>query len=115
MNKDYIVYLQHILEAIESIQSYTKGLDADKFRKNKMAVDAVVRNLEIIGEATKKLPAVVRNKYAQVEWKKIAGMRDILVHDYFGVDVEKVWNVVIHRLPDLKENITQIVESVGAK
>lgn len=109
MNKDYKVYFLHILESIEDIERYTKGLDKTKFIETKLIQDAVIRNLEIIGEATKNIPPSIRNKYPHIEWKKIAGMRDILIHDYLGVDLERVWLVLENRLPVLKKEITKII------
>jgi uncharacterized protein with HEPN domain len=113
MSRDYTVYLLHILDAITIIESYAAELTEDSFRQNRLIQDGVIRNLEIIGEATKKLPKRLTNKYPDIEWKKMAGMRDVLIHDYFGVDLERVWGVVRNRLPDLKENITKILADLS--
>jgi uncharacterized protein with HEPN domain len=80
----------------------------EEFTGNKMAVDAVLRNLEIIGEAVKNVPPEVKKKYPKVEWKKIAGLRDILAHSYFGVDSEVVWDILKNNLPKFMEEITSI-------
>lgn len=112
MSKDYRVYFFHILEAIENIQKYTKGASKKKFLSVKLIQDAVIRNLEIIGEATKSIPAPIRNKYPHIEWKKIAGMRDILIHDYLGVDLERVWLVLKNRIPGLKKDISKIIQGI---
>ena len=109
MTKDYSLYLRHILEAIASIEEYTKDLDWDGFRSSKLVQDAVIRNLEIVGEATKKLPDEFRLRYPQIPWKQIAGMRDVLIHDYFGVDVERVWGVVNNRLKGLKKELSAVL------
>ena len=85
------VYLEDILNAIGKIERYTKGMSKDEFISNELVIDGVIRNLEIIGEATKRLPKSFRQQYPQVPWKKIAGMRDVLIHDYSGVDIEVVW------------------------
>ena len=113
MSRDYTVYLLHILDAITIIESYAAELTEDSFRQNRLIQDGVIRNLEIIGEVTKKLPKRLTNRYPGIEWKKMAGMRDILIHDYFGVDLERVWGVVRNRLPDLRENITKILADLS--
>lgn len=109
MNKDYNIYLYHILESIENIERYTKGLNWEEFLKSKLVQDGVIRNLEIIGEATKNIPAAIKAKYTKIEWKKMAGMRDILIHDYLGVDLERVWRALCNRLPVLKQEINKIL------
>jgi uncharacterized protein with HEPN domain len=76
-----------------------------------MVVDAVIRNFEIIGEAVKKIPKSVKKKHADVEWNEAAGFRDVLIHDYFGIDLEAVWDTVKKNIPSFKENILKILES----
>lgn len=92
MKKNPIIYLNHILECITIIQTYTDGMDKDSFLDNSLVQDGVIRNLEIIGESTKQLNQAFRAKYPQIEWKKIAGMRDKLIHDYIGVDLWALLN-----------------------
>ena len=108
MPRECKAYLKDILEAISKIENCTKNISFNDFVRDELIKDAVVRNLEIIGEAVKNIPDDVKNKRPEVEWKKIAGLRDILIHAYFGIDDEIVWDVVKSRLLELKEKIAEI-------
>lgn len=110
MKKDPLIYLNHMLECTRKIQQYTVGLDQGEFLNQSLIQDAVIRNLEIIGEATKQLDADFRAKHPQIEWKKIAGMRDKLIHDYIGVDLWAVWGVVEGVIPTFQQQIQEIIE-----
>lgn len=98
------------MEAVTKIRTYTKGITLQDFIKDTKTWDAVIRNLEVIGEAVKNVPDEVRKKFPAVEWTKIAGLRDILIHGYFGIDAEIVWDVVQNKLPVLEIQIKQILE-----
>jgi uncharacterized protein with HEPN domain len=110
MPRDGLVYLQDILEAIIRIREYTGGMDRRTFEKDGRTVDAVLHNLAIIGEAAKKVPRSLRDRSAGVEWRKIAGMRDLIAHAYFQVDLDIVWDVVFHKLDPLEQGIRRLVQ-----
>ena len=102
--KDSTIYLKHILDSIVKIEKYTKK-GRPQFFSDALTQDAVIRNLEIIGEAVKGLPAKLKKDHPGIPWRAIAGLRDILIHEYFGVDHEIVWGVVSKRIPILKRHI----------
>jgi uncharacterized protein with HEPN domain len=106
--KDDFVYIEHIMLCINKIQDYTNDLDQINFSKNELIQDAVIRNIEIIGEATKKISSDLKTQYNEIPWKEMSGMRDKLIHDYFGVDVEVVWKTVQEDIPYLKSLIQSI-------
>jgi len=106
------IYLTHILQSITSILEYTNGMDFEKFRSNRMAVDAVIRNFEIIGEATKRISFQLRKENPQLPWSKMAGLRDKLIHDYIKVSLQLVWDVVVDVLPHQKKEIEKIISQL---
>jgi len=111
--KNHRLYLEDILEAVEKIQRYIKGLTYDTFVKNDMAVDAVIRNLEIIGEASKNLPEDVKDKYPDIPWKRMIGLRNIAVHEYLGVDLSIIWEVITKNLPETRSKIVEVLKSLN--
>ena len=111
MPRDFKVYLEDILEAIGKVHRYTSGLSREDFASDEMRIDAVVRNLEIIGEASKRIPNEIRLKHPSVEWKKMAGLRDILIHEYFGIDIDIVWDIIQNKLPALEQQIKAILDA----
>lgn len=107
--RDYQLYLDDILEAAERIEKYTKGMSRGKLKKHTLVLDGVVRNLEIIGEAAKNIPSQIKEKHPEIEWKKISGLRDILAHEYFGIDLDVVWDIVKNKLPILRVQVSHIL------
>ncbi len=105
MPRDFEVYLEDIRQAISKIQNYTAGLTRGAFAQDNKTIDAVIRNLEVIGEAAKMVPESIRAKYPTIEWKKIAGLRDILAHHYFEVDLEIIWDILQNKLPTLSREL----------
>jgi len=106
--KDDKVYLAHIADGIAQILSYTAG-GREEFLQNRMIQDAVVRNFEIIGEATKNLSETTKSRRPDIPWRRVAGMRDVLIHDYMGVDAEEVWRVIESHLPALREAVQELM------
>jgi len=115
MKRNMKLYLQDIWESILAIEEYTQKLAEADFYSNRQVQDAIVRRLEIIGEAVKNIDEDFREKYPQIPWKKIAGMRDIIAHEYFGVKLDRVWEVVKKDLPYLKQRMLLIKRAENGK
>jgi len=115
MKKDSEVFIEHILESIELIENYTANKTFSDFIESAQLQDSIIRRIEIIGEAVKNLPAEVKNNYPDVPWKNIAGMGDVLIHKYFGIDLELTWQVVQMDIPYLKKENLQIKQDLKTK
>jgi len=110
--RDWRLFLKDMHESSVRIIEYVGAMSCDDFFRDTRSVDAVMRNLAIIGEAAKKIPVDARRRYPSVEWKKMAGLRDIVVHDYFGIDEDIIWDVVTIRIPELKRQIDAMLSEV---
>lgn len=110
MSRSLSLYLANILSSIEKIQNYTRSITYDELIEDGRTLDAVIHNFYIIGEATKQIPETIRIKYSQVEWKKIAGLRDIIAHAYFSLNTQIIWSIIQTKLEPLKGAVEAILE-----
>jgi len=109
MKRDFLDYVADIANAIDEVFEFTRGMDFPVFQADRKTANAVVRSLEVMGEAAKKIPQPVRRRYPDVPWRRMAGMRDKLIHEYHGVDLETVWLVVRDELPPVRPLVERIL------
>lgn len=115
MKKDPKIFLSHILESIKAIDLYTGKLTKEEFAENGQARDAVICRIQVIGEAVKNLPANLRREYKHILWSKATGMRDVMVHDYFGIDINIVWKTIKNDLPTFQKEIEKVYKELGGQ
>ncbi len=113
MSRDSMLYIHDIIEAIQRIEEYVEGMNFEVFCQNRRTQDAVVRNLEIIGEAASRMDESFRMVMAEIEWRKIIGLRNILIHEYFGINQPIIWDVVQNKLESLKDACTRMSEETS--
>lgn len=109
--RDYRLYFEDLLESLSKIEAYTAGFTFKKFAKDQKTIDAVVRNFSIVGEATRQLPDVIKAKYPDIEWKAMIDFRNVIIHEYFGVDHEILWDIIQTKLPPLKKKLKSAVKA----
>ena len=112
MTRDYSDYINDIANSIDEIEEFIGDIDFDTFSDDKKTINAVIRSLEVMGEAVTKIPSDIRDKYPNIPWTRMAGMRNKLIHEYFGVDLEIVWTVCTEEIPPLKPFITSLVSAL---
>jgi len=114
MTRDMRLYIEDILDSIAKIEKYTKDINENKFLTDTQIQDSVLRRLEIIGEAVKNIPDDFRNKYPQIPWKRIAGLRDVLIHEYFGVNLRRAWKVAKEDIVGLKQEMLKVAKDLNS-
>ena len=109
--RNYRTFLEDIVTSISKIERFTKDLDYKAFQSNELVIDAVLRNLELIGEAARRLPDEIKEKNKDIPWKRLIGLRNIVIHEYFGVDLEIIWKIAKENLPYTKSRILKLLNS----
>lgn len=112
-NREYGDYIQDILDSINAIEEFTKGMDFEEFARDRKTSFAVIRGLEIIGEAAKSIPKSIRNRYPAVPWRDMAAMRDKVIHEYFGVNLKVIWKTAKEDIPPLQLLIDNLLKDLG--
>ena len=110
--KNDLAFIEHILESINAIENFSKNLSREELAVNRLNQSAIVREIEIIGEAVKNLSEDIKSKHKEIEWKDIAGTRDKMIHHYFGVDLNIIWNIIKISIPDLKIKVLNIKKDI---
>jgi uncharacterized protein with HEPN domain len=108
-DRDFLFYLEDMLESMRRIRKYTADLSYEAFRESDLRIDAVVRNFEIIGEASNKIPEGITRKYPELPWKKMYGLRNLIAHEYFGIDYENIWKIISDELPKNIQDLESVI------
>lgn len=111
--KDDWSFIEHVLDSINAIEKFSKHMKKEELLSNRLKQSAIVREIEIIGEAVKNISENLKNKHREIEWKEIAGTRDKMIHHYFGIDMNIIWDIIKINLPDLKDKISKIKEELS--
>jgi len=109
-HRTYRLFIEDIRDSIEKIERYIEGFSYKEFVENEMVVDAVVRNLEVIGEASRNIPKEIQEKYSSISWKRMIGLRNIMIHGYFGIDLSIIWEIITRNLPETKPMIVEMLK-----
>jgi uncharacterized protein with HEPN domain len=112
MKRNHLMFLEDVLESMNRIETYLTGVTYNQFIENQLIIDATIRNLEVIGEASKYIPEEIKERYPMIPWRKMTGLRNILIHEYFGIDEENVWEIASNNLPQTKQEIEKIIKDL---
>ena len=115
IKREFILYLEDMLLSMDRIEEYLSSLDFKKFKRNYLVVDAIIRNFEIIGEASKSIPTYIQQKYPEIPWKKMYGLRNLIAHEYFGIDYEMIWEIAKRNLPQNRIDLIEIIKKEKAQ
>ena len=113
--REFILYLEDMLQSMNRIEEYISDMDFRKFKLNYLVVDAIIRNFEIIGEASKNIPENIQDKYPEIPWKKMYGLRNLIAHEYFGIDYEMIWEITKKSLSQNRIDLTKIIKKEKVK
>lgn len=111
--RSYKLFIEDILTAMNKIERYCSGLSQDDFARNELVIDGVIRNLEVIGEAAKNIPEEIKTKYAEIPWKRMIGLRNMAIHEYFGIDVSITWEIVSKNIPETMPKIEAMLKTLS--
>jgi uncharacterized protein with HEPN domain len=111
IKREFILYLEDMPQSMDRINEYLGDIDFKKFKMTYMVVDAIIRNFEIIGEASKNIPTDIQNKYPEIPWKKMYGLRNLIAHEYFGIDYEMIWEIAKNNLPQNRLDLLKVIRN----